>query len=130
MLAIYATVAITAGLVISLFTHIHAGPSPHWTVFVLLPLALCFGPLAVVIVSRQPRNAIGWLLLYFACTAGSSLVLGYLAQSMLADGVSGGVWLAWLTSWMVNPAFGIAVPAAASSSSRTVARQRPASARC
>ena len=41
VLAIFSTVSISAGLVISLFTHIHAGPSPHWAVFVLLPLAMC-----------------------------------------------------------------------------------------
>ena len=32
VLAIFSTVSLGAGLVISLFTHIHAGPSPHWTV--------------------------------------------------------------------------------------------------
>ena len=36
----------------------------------------------------------------------AQLVLGYLAQSMLADGTSGGAWVAWVSSWILNPAFG------------------------
>jgi two-component system NarL family sensor kinase len=106
VLAVYATVTLIASLVISFTTHIHAGPSPHWTVYVLIPLALCFSPLAVAIVSRQPRNPIGWLLLFFACDAGTQLLTGYLAQSMLADGTSGAVWVAWVSSWLINPAYG------------------------
>ena len=31
--------------------------------------------------------------------------MGYLAQSMVADGTSGANWVAWLSSWMISPAF-------------------------
>ncbi len=94
-----------ADAAISVGTHIHAGPSPHWAVFVEIALALTFGPIAVMIVSRQPRNPIPWLLLFFACVASTQLVVSYLAQSMVADGTSGAPWVAWLSSWMISPAF-------------------------
>jgi signal transduction histidine kinase len=105
-LAVYATVSLLASAAISVGTHIHAGPSPHWTVFVEIALALTFGPIAVVIVTRQPRNPIPWLLLFFACTAGTQLMVSYIAQSMLADGTTGANWVAWVSSWMIGPAFG------------------------
>ena len=68
-LAVYATVMLVASAALSVGTHIHAGPSPHWSIFVEIALALTFGPIAVMIVSRQPRNPIPWLLLFFACVA-------------------------------------------------------------
>jgi two-component system, NarL family, sensor kinase len=104
-LAIYATVVLAVSVALELRTHIHAGPSPHWAAFVEIAFAALFGPIAVVIVSREPRNPIPWLLLFFACTASSSLVVGYLAQTMVADGSSGANWVAWVSSWMVSPAF-------------------------
>jgi two-component system NarL family sensor kinase len=104
-LAVYATVMLVASAALSVGTHIHAGPSPHWSVFVEIALTLTFGPIAVMIVSRQPRNPIAWLLLFFACTASTQLVVSYFAQSMVADGTSGAAWVAWLSSWMISPAF-------------------------
>ncbi|MDX6567656.1 MAG: hypothetical protein QOH15_234, partial [Gaiellales bacterium] len=104
-LAIYATIVVLASIAIEVRTHIHAGPSPHWAAFIEIPLALTFGPIAVMIVSRQPRNPIPWLLLFFSCTAGSSLIVGYIAQTMLAHGTSGANWVAWVSSWMISPAF-------------------------
>ena len=88
-LTVYATIMLLADAAISVGTHIHAGPSPHWSVFVEIALTLTFGPIAVMIVSRQPRNPIPWLLLFFACVASTQLVVSYLAQSMVADGTSG-----------------------------------------
>jgi signal transduction histidine kinase len=104
-LAVYATGALATSALLELQTHIHSGPSPHWTAFVEIGLASVFAPIAVLIVSRQPRNPIPWLLLFFACVASTDLIVGYLAQSMLADGTSGARWMAWLSSWMVSPAF-------------------------
>ena len=104
-LTIYATIVLLTAAAISVGTDIHAGPSPHWAVFAEIALALTFGPIAVMIVSRQPRNPIPWLLLFFACVASTQLVVSYLAQSMVADGTSGARWVAWLSSWMISPAF-------------------------
>jgi two-component system NarL family sensor kinase len=104
-LALYSTVVVLASLAIEVRTHIHTGPSPHWAAFIEIPLALTFGPIAVMIVSRQPRNPIPWLLLFFSCTAGTSLIVGYIAQTMLAHGTSGANWVAWVSSWMISPAF-------------------------
>ena len=56
-----------------------------------------------MIVSRQPRNPIPWLLLFFACVASTQLVVSYLAQSMVADGTSAPGWVAWLSSSMISP---------------------------
>ena len=104
-LAVYSTVVILASIAIEVQTHIRTGPSPHWAAFIEIPLALTFGPIAVMIVSRQPRNPIPWLLLFFSCTAGTSLIVGYIAQEMLAHGTSGANWVAWVSSWMISPAF-------------------------
>jgi hypothetical protein len=93
-LTVYATIMLLAGMAISVGTHIHAGPSPHWAAFLEIAFVLTYGPTAVVIVSRQPRNPIPWLLLFFACLASSSLIVGYLAQSMIADGTRGANWVA------------------------------------
>jgi two-component system NarL family sensor kinase len=106
VLTVYATGMLLAAATISVGTHIHAGPSPHWAAFIEIALGLCFGPIAVVIVSREPRNPIPWLLLFFACVASTQLVVSYIAQSMVADGTSGANWVAWLSSWMISPAFG------------------------
>ena len=104
-IAVLETVLLLAALVLETREHIHAGPSPHWLAFVELVVVLGYGPLAVLVVSRQPRNPVPWFLLYFATTAGLQLVLAYVAQRMLAEGVDGARWLAWVTDWMVSPAF-------------------------
>jgi two-component system NarL family sensor kinase len=104
-LAVYATLALLVSVALELHTHIHTGPSPHWAAFVEIAFASLLGPIAVVIVSREPRNPIPWLLLFFACTAASSLIVGYAAQTMLADGTAGANWVAWVSSWIVGPAF-------------------------
>ena len=100
-----ATVLLLAALVLETREHVHAGPSPHWLAFVEIAVVLGYGPLAVLVVSRQPRNPVPWFLLYFATTAGLQIVLAYVAQRMLAEGVDGARWLAWVTDWMVSPAF-------------------------
>ena len=104
-IAVLDTVLLLAAIVLETREHIHAGPSPHWLAFVELVIVLGYAPLAVLVVSRQPRNPVPWFLLYFATTAGLQIVLAYIAQRMLAEGVDGAEWLAWLTDWMVSPAF-------------------------
>jgi signal transduction histidine kinase len=104
-LAVLDTLLLVAGLWLETREHIHVGPSPHWLAFLEIGVVLAYGPLAVLVASRQPRNPVPWFLLYFATTAGAQVVLGYAAQRMLADGTSGAEWVAWLTSWMVSPAF-------------------------
>jgi len=102
---VLATVLLLAALVLETREHVHAGPSPHWLAFVEIAVVLGYGPLAVLVVSRQPRNPVPWFLLYFATTAGLQIVLAYVAQRMLAEGVDDARWLAWVTDWMVSPAF-------------------------
>jgi len=104
-IAVLATVLLLAALVLETREHVHAGPSPHWLAFVEIAVVLGYGPLAVLVVSRQPRNPVPWFLLYFATTAGLQIVLAYVAQRMLAEGVDDARWLAWVTDWMVSPAF-------------------------
>jgi signal transduction histidine kinase len=52
-----------------------------------------FGVVGSLLVSREPRNRIGALLLYGASTAAGSFAAGELATSMVHDGVTGGFWL-------------------------------------
>src|ERR1700712_4076111 len=107
VLALYATLALVAGAALEPHTHIHTGPSPHWAAFLEIGLTSLFAPIAVLIVARQPRNPIPWLLLFFACVASTDLIVGFVAQSMLADGTRGATWVAWLSSWMISPAFSV-----------------------
>ena len=88
-IAVLDTALLLAGIFLETREHIHAGPSPHWLAFVELVIVLGYGPLAVLVVSRQPRNPVPWFLLFFATTAGAQLVLAYIAQRMLADGSGG-----------------------------------------
>ena len=104
-IAVLDTVLLLAGIFLETREHIHAGPSPHWLAFVELVIVLGYGPLAVLVVSRQPRNPVPWFLLFFATAAGAQLVLAYIAQRALVDGAGDERWLAWVTDWMVNPAF-------------------------
>jgi signal transduction histidine kinase len=104
-IAALATLLLLTALVLETREHVHAGPSPHWLAFVEIAVVLGYGPLAVLVVSRQPRNPVPWFLLYFATTAGLQVVLAYAAQRMLAEGADGARWLAWVTDWMVSPAF-------------------------
>ena len=104
-IAVLDTALLLTAIVLETREHIHAGPSPHWLAFVELAIVLGYAPLAVLVVSRQPRNPVPWFLLFFATTAGLQTVLAYVAQRMLAEGSDGAEWLAWLTDWMVSPAF-------------------------
>jgi signal transduction histidine kinase len=52
-----------------------------------------FGVVGSLLVSREPGNRIGALLLYGASTAAGSFAAGELATSMVHDGVTGGFWL-------------------------------------
>ena len=103
--AVLDTVLLLTAIFLETRAHIHAGPSPHWLAFVELAILLGYGPLAALVVSRRPRNPVPWFLVFFATTAGCQLVLGYLAQRMLAAGTDGARWLAWVTDWMISPAF-------------------------
>ena len=129
VLTVYATIVLLAAAAISVRSNIHGGPSPHWAAFIEIALGLSFGPIAVVIVSREPRNPIPWLLLFFACVASTQLVVSYIAQSMVADGTSGANWVAWVASWMISPAFG-SLYTLLLQLFPTGARRRRASARC
>jgi len=71
--------------------------------------ALIEGALGLAIALRQPRNAVGWIFLVSAVCAGSyELAQTYSAYANLVDpGLPGGVWAAWLGSWLWLPATGL-----------------------
>ena len=56
-----------------------------------------------LVASRRPGNAIGWLF----CAAGALFAAAGLADGYatyaLAEGLSGGLWAAWLGSWLFLP---------------------------
>ena len=64
--------------------------------------AAVIAPLGVLIVSRRPRHAIGWLLLVVAVVQATSLVTTFLAIRMLLSGAASTGWVewpAWIGGW-------------------------------
>jgi hypothetical protein len=69
-------------------------------------LGISFSLLGGLIVSRRPGNRIGWiyLLIGVAMPVGALAVL-YYERSVLAGGLPGGRWAAWLANWAAIPVF-------------------------
>ena len=64
---------------------------------------LAFPLVGALIVTRRPRNAIGWLFVVLGLGfALSDLTATYADYALYADpgSLPGGVWVGWLTSWM------------------------------
>lgn len=63
---------------------------------------ISMGVVGALIASRQPGNAIGWLLLWTTLVIAVSFVTGeYAIYTVLTDSgaLPGGVWAAWVSSW-------------------------------
>jgi signal transduction histidine kinase len=64
--------------------------------------AAVIAPLGVLIVSRRPRHAIGWLLLMVAFVQATGLVTTFLAIRVLLSGTAASGWVewpAWVGGW-------------------------------
>ncbi len=80
-----------------------------------LTFVLIAAPFAVVgalVASRRPRNPLGWLFLTFAVVAAFLAFSDQYAVYTLVDhpgSLPGGAWVAWLSSGIWHPAFGLFV---------------------
>ena len=76
--------------------------TPAFDLVVTLAL-LTFPVVGALVASRRPANAIGWLF----CAAGALFAAAGLADGYatyaFAEGLPGGLWAAWLGSWLFLP---------------------------
>ena len=64
----------------------------------------------LAIALRQPRNGVGWIFLVSGvCAAGYELAEAYAAYAIVVRGgaIPGGVWVAWVGSWLWLPTTGL-----------------------
>jgi signal transduction histidine kinase len=70
--------------------------------------AMVFPAVGALIVSRIPRNALGWLFCLMGLSSGfSGLALEYAVYALVVNpnSVPGGVTAAWLDTWLATPGF-------------------------
>ena len=98
-----------AFVVASLATARSGGPDDPLAAFAQGVAALSLVTVGAILVSRLPRNAIGWLLF----TGGCCLGVGSGATGLAVEGLSahpgsvpGAIWFAWLSQWLWAPAIG------------------------
>jgi hypothetical protein len=95
-------VLLVGGLSFALMTRSSVPERPYYGSVTLSVLALAFSVVGAIIASRQPRNAIGWLLCSVGVTIGISSFAGDYAEYRLSGGY--GPWslaetAAWFASW-------------------------------
>jgi MFS family permease len=108
-----ALVAVALGLGASMFVVLIGVPldeiiGGHIAVGIMLGLG--FPPLGALIVARHPRHLIGWLLLVTGLTQSlanfAGLYTTYALQTRPGS-LPGGPFMAWLSTWMWAPGYGI-----------------------
>ena len=63
-------------------------------------MAVSFSLLGAVIVSRQPGNRIGWIYLWIGIAIpAQGFASAYFERSVIAGGLAGARWAAWLSNW-------------------------------
>ncbi len=68
---------------------------------------LAFGFPAALVIDRQPRNPVGWILAWVAFTSAiPDVAAGYAAFALYGPGLPGGGFAAWLFSWTYGWAIG------------------------
>jgi hypothetical protein len=75
-------------------------------------MTVLFGAVGALVVTRQPSNAVGWLLWLIGCFIGLSVASTAYARWSLADfdaQLPGSVLAGWLTQWTFSPALVIAL---------------------
>jgi two-component system NarL family sensor kinase len=78
-------------------------PHPIWTTFVFFPAACAFPIVGALVASRQPRNAVGWILLGFGLIGAVQVPAGLYADHrfMHHQGpLPGDEVAAWLADWL------------------------------
>jgi signal transduction histidine kinase len=88
-----------------------AVPRPIWTTFLFFPAACAFPIVGALIATRQPRNAVGWILLGFGCLGAVQVPAALYADHRFQHGqapLPGDEIAAWLADWVSEPAlFGV-----------------------
>ena len=82
---------------------INAVPDPSWTAFVFFPAASAFPIVGALIATRQPRNAVGWILLGFGIMGAVQVPAALYADHHYAhhEGpLPGDQVAAWLSDWL------------------------------
>jgi signal transduction histidine kinase len=81
----------------------NAVPEPLWTTFVFIPAASAFPIVGALIATRQPRNAVGWILLGFGVMGAVQIPAALYADHHYAHhggSVPGDRIAAWLSDWL------------------------------
>ena len=117
-IAVLDTVLLLTAIILETREHIHAGPSPHWLAFVELAIVLGYGAARGARGVAAARNPVPWFLLYFATHRGPADRAGVPRAADARRRVDGARWLAWVTDWMVSPAFATLYVLCCSSSRR------------
>jgi hypothetical protein len=96
-------------VVLSLATARSGGPDDPLPAVVIGVASLSFATVGAILVSRLPRNLIGWLLaaggLCFAVDNGATGLADYGLISHPGS-LPGAIWFAWLSQWIWAPAIG------------------------
>ena len=82
---------------------INAVPDPPWTAFLFFPAASAFPIVGALIATRQPRNAVGWILLAFGLMGAIQVPSALYADHHFAhhEGpLPGDEVAAWLSDWL------------------------------
>jgi two-component system, NarL family, sensor kinase len=75
-------------------------------------IAILHPVVGAVVASRQPRNAVGWLLIAigaFEAAAAFTMTWATVALDVAPGALPGGQIAAWFADWLWAPAYGIAV---------------------
>jgi signal transduction histidine kinase len=98
-----------AGLLLGIAAAAFGSPSstavshPIWTTFVFFPAASAFPIVGALIATRQPRNAVGWILLGFGVMGAVQVPAALYADHHFQHGqgsLPGDTVAAWLADWM------------------------------
>jgi signal transduction histidine kinase len=108
--AVWAFAALSAaGLALGILAAAFGTPSatavshPIWTTYVIFPAACAFPIVGALVASRQPRNAVGWILLGFGLIGAVQVPSALYADHRFQHGqgaLPGDEVAAWLADWL------------------------------
>ncbi|GAC1341200.1 MAG: hypothetical protein NVSMB29_11330 [Candidatus Dormibacteria bacterium] len=112
-----ASLVVAAGALVMLVVNAATWRQAGWDAFArdaLAPVvaALTYGSFGVLLVARQPRNRIGWLLLWFGIIFGLTVLASEITMNSVGSGPRSGshpppgaTAVAWLQNWCFNLVF-------------------------
>ena len=108
--AVWAFAALSgAGLALGILAAAFGSPSatavsyPLWTTYVFFPAAFAFPVVGALVASRQPRNAVGWILLGFGLIGAVQVPAALYADHRFEHGqpaLPGDEVAAWFATWL------------------------------